>query len=606
MYSKEKQTPATASNMHSNTTAQGTSIQSPFLRSNSRMKVELTPDMNLFAAFDSATTSSSAITPRPGSALLPDKDRSGGCHTPAPQQSSEQMSLPRLQGNEWGDLGSYNAFDFAQPSATMPPSGNPSYYYPTNLPLLNSSLPQTHNTVHRSHIPPVPQLHRNVSGAQFNGSTFTGATNGNLDFNFPLFTFPNGGNQLTHPNWFNGPSHLHPGSSASSTMSGLMTPTPSEYEATLSRTHTPSGPPPMNGFPANGGVYYNSANSIPHDLTSSNPNTFLGPLSNTGIPTPESLLSQSSPMVTSSPALAPEYEYIAFEPPSYGGERPTAPNGSEAQEPPLTQSGARGSTKSKAPNDNKKAKAPRRNGTEHNVLDPGSSSASVPSAGDRGATFPAAMQSMAGVWGPVNAAGDDQWTMQPLRLGPHAGTPDLSETETAAPATEEAQSTPTQRKTARVRCRKNKRNDAAYQAALLLEMPWLQYRAGAPDYVFTCKFGECADKEVEALTDKKQAQLHLQSVHGILGGTATKGEDKRKCEWTDCPKKNSDFAASSILRHVIDQHSSKPMQCTFPPGCDYRYKRPEDLKSHFKDEHMEDFNRMVAERAKEPKLVFGD
>ncbi len=367
--------------------------------------------MNLFAALDSSTTSSSAITSRPGSAVLPDKDRFEGCHTPAPQQSSEQISLPRLQGNGWGDLGSYSAFNFAQSSATMPPSGNTNHYYPTNLSMLSSSLPQPHNTVHRSHIAPLPQVRRNVANPQFSGAAFTGVNNGNLTFNTPLFTFPNDGSQLTLPNWFNGPSHPHPGSSASSTMSGLMTPTPSEYEAALSRTHTPSIPPPVNRFPANGGIYYNSMNLFRHDLTSSNGNAFRGPLSNTGIPTPESLLSQSSPMITSSPALAPQYEFIPFEPPISGGEQlPAVPSMSEPQEPLLTQGGARGSTKSKAPNDIKKAKA-------------GSGPSSVPSAGDRGATFPAGMQSMAGVWGPVSAGGDDQWTMQPLRLGPRSGTP---------------------------------------------------------------------------------------------------------------------------------------------------------------------------------------
>ncbi len=183
--------------------------------------------------------------------------------------------------------------------------------------------------------------------------------------------------------------------------------------------------------------------------------------------------------------------------------------------------------------------------------------------------------------------------------------------------TEEAQSTPTQRKKAKARDRKTKRSKAAKQAALLLpepepepesESPWLQYRANAPDWVFVCKFGECADKEFEGIKCRNLAQMHLRSVHGILGGTAAKGEKKRKCEWTDCPNEGSEFAASSILRHVIDQHTGKTMMCAFPPGCDFKYKRPEELKYHFKDKHMEEFNRMAAKRrrANEPKLVLGD
>lgn len=599
-HNKEQQAMASASTMYNSNTLLNTAHQSPFRGSNDRITANFPSSMNPSPLHNGPATSSSDARPRPGSAILPDQDLPGGSHTPALQHSSKQTSSARPQGNDRDDLRSYASFDFAQSSSTMPPAGYMDYTFPTNQFLIPPSGTQSHNPSDSSHTasswhvaPPIPD-----SDAQFSGSTFAGTPSGDFDPDFVAFIFEHTGVQLTVPSQSNGQGYLPLGSSASGIASGPVTPAPSEYEATLSRTHTPLDPLPMNAFPmAIGGGYNSSANHFPADLTASHTNTPCDASPNTGIPTPDSHKSHSSPMVPPSVALGPDYQYIPFEAPSYGDASMTVPSmGMGAtQETPLTMGGTQRSTNTKKLNHTEKSKAlPKHRGPNLNVSAAGEGPASEQSAGPRGATFPAALQSVAGVWGPVSATGENQWSVQTLRFGPQAGPPDFND----AQAHEDSVPTAAQRKSVAARARKQKHKATAKQAVMGLPdaSPWLQYRADADDYVFICKFGECATTVADTFRTKDQAERHLKDVHELLGGVVPKDMDKRKCEWPGCTS-GREFAASSIRRHVLHQHSMKPMQCAFPPRCGFRYKRPEDMKNHFQEKHMADYKRMIAERS---------
>ncbi|KJA20640.1 hypothetical protein HYPSUDRAFT_783034 [Hypholoma sublateritium FD-334 SS-4] len=576
---KEKQAMASGLAMY-NDIHQNTAHRSPFLGSNGSITDNFMLNIDSSPSLNTSAAASNDIRPRPGSAVLCDTDLSGGSHPPVPQHSPEHIPFSCPQGNDWNHLGSYASPNVAQSTSTMPPTGYTEYHFPAIQTFITSSGPQSHN--------PTDAIHT----ASSCGSAFAGTSDGDFDPNFLSFVYQNTGDQLTVPGQANGQGYLNIGSSASSIVSGLVTPAPSEYEATLSRTHTPLDLPPLNAFPvANGGGYNNSANHFPVDFTTSHTNASCDESPNTGFPTPESHQSHSSPMVPPSITLEPDYRYIPYEGPSYGG-APFSMGG--AQETLLTQDGLRRSTKTQDLNGAGKSKAPRRRGSKRNVDGTGEGPSSAQGAGSYEATFHATLQSVAGEWGPVSVAGDHQWTVQ--------APPEFTDTGVLAPAQahEGAESMAAQRKSSAARARKSKRNTTGYQAARRLprDCPWQKYCADADDYVFTCRFGECANKVAVTFRTQSQAEKHLDDVHNLSPRVAPTSEVPVKCEWPDCPgTSNGEFAASSIRRHVLHQHSAnKPMQCTFPPGCGFRYKRSEDLKNHFVEKHMADYKQMIAER----------